>query len=499
MHTMYWGAIFSKENNVNKIFKLNGNAEIFYRKESLKLSDTPIHKANTPITKRTDTKTTSKFSFDIIKNKRYTKEQFEFHVPITMNYRCKNLVNINQEVNKLLKNCKENYIIGIDRGERNLVYITLIDSEGKIVEDNQFSLNVVNNYKNYQVDYLNLLDEKHSNNTRAKQDWRTIENIKELKEGYLSQIIHQIILLANKYNALIVIEDLNLGFMNSRKKVEKEVYQKFEKMLIEKLNYLVFKNQKSEMNGGLYKAYQLTNKFDGFNKIGKQTGILFYIPAWNTSKIDPITGFVNLLHFNYANIEGAKMFISKMDDIRFNSKENYYEFDIDYDKYTDKAKDTKTKWTICTYSTRIINFRNKDKNSNWDSEEVNLTDEFNKLFAEYNIDKTNIKEELLKVEDAKLFEKFVRLFNLTMQMRNSKTGTDIDYLVSPVKDNKGNFFDSRKKIKGLPYDADANGAYNIARKGLWLIDQIKQNDSSDPKVKFIMNNKEWLQYVQNGK
>ena len=27
----------------------------------------------------------------------------------------------------------------------------------------------------------------------------------------------------------------------------------------------------------------------------KQNGVIFYIPAWCTSKIDPTTGFVNLL------------------------------------------------------------------------------------------------------------------------------------------------------------------------------------------------------------
>ena len=44
------------------------------------------------------------------------------------------------------------------------------------------------------------------------------------------------------YNAIIVMEDLNKGFKRGRFKVERQVYQKFENMLISKLNYLVFKS-----------------------------------------------------------------------------------------------------------------------------------------------------------------------------------------------------------------------------------------------------------------
>lgn len=80
-------------------------------------------------------------------------------------------------------------------------------------------------------------------------------------------------------------------------------------------------------------------------------------------------------------------------------------------------------------------------------------------------------------------------------MRNSWTGTDIDYLVSPVCNEKGEFFDSRNVDKALPQNADANGAYNIARKGLILLDRIKES-TSDKKLNFSITNKEWLSFVQ---
>ena len=80
-------------------------------------------------------------------------------------------------------------------------------------------------------------------------------------------------------------------------------------------------------------------------------------------------------------------------------------------------------------------------------------------------------------------------------MRNSKTRTDIDYLLSPVADANGHFYDSREEIPSLPKDADANGAYNIARKGLWAIRKI-QSTPSDEKLNLAISNREWLQFAQ---
>jgi CRISPR-associated protein Cpf1 len=44
--------------------------------------------------------------------------------------------------------------------------------------------------------------------------------------------------------AFIVLENLNSGFKNSRKKIEKSVYQKLELALAKKLNFVVDKTAK---------------------------------------------------------------------------------------------------------------------------------------------------------------------------------------------------------------------------------------------------------------
>ena len=80
-------------------------------------------------------------------------------------------------------------------------------------------------------------------------------------------------------------------------------------------------------------------------------------------------------------------------------------------------------------------------------------------------------------------------------MRNSVTGSEVDYLQSPVSDENGVFYNSEDANESLPENADANGAYNIARKGLWVINQIKQ--ASDlKKIDLAISNKEWLKFAQ---
>ncbi|WP_444379380.1 type V CRISPR-associated protein Cas12a/Cpf1 [Prevotella sp.] len=498
MHTLYWKALFDERNLVDVVYKLNGQAEMFYRKKSIDYTH-PTHPANHPIQNKNkdNKKKESVFEYDLVKDRRYTVDKFLFHVPITMNFKSVGSENINQQVREYLQQADDTHIIGIDRGERHLLYLVVIDMQGNIKE--QFTLNeIVNEYNGntYRTNYHDLLDTREEERLTARQSWQTIENIKELKEGYLSQVIHKITQLMVKYHAVVVLEDLNKGFMRGRQKVEKQVYQKFEKMLIDKLNYLVDKKADATQSGGLLNAYQLKSKFDSFQKLGKQSGFLFYIPAWNTSKIDPVTGFVNLLDTRYQNTEKAKAFFSKFDAIRYNADKDWFEFNLDYDKFGTKAEGTRTTWTLCTQGNRICTFRNAEKNSQWDNQEIDLTREMKSLFEHYHINICgNLKEEICSQTDKAFFTGLLHILKLTLQMRNSITGTETDYLVSPVADENGVFYDSRSCGDMLPKNADANGAYNIARKGLMLIGQIKETKDL-ANFKYDISNKAWLNFAQ---
>lgn len=568
LHTMYLKNIFSEDNLKNICIELNGNAELFYRKSSMKRNIT--HKKDTVLVNKTyineagvrvsltdedyikvynyynndyvidvekDKKLVEilerighrKNPIDIIKDKRYTEDKYFLHLPITINYGVDD-ENINAKMIEYIAKHNNMNVIGIDRGERNLIYISVIDNKGNIIE--QKSFNLVNNY-----DYKNKLKNMEKTRDNARKNWQEIGKIKDVKNGYLSGVISKIARMVVDYNAIIVMEDLNRGFKRGRFKVERQVYQKFENMLISKLNYLVFKEKKADENGGILKGYQLTYLPKSALQIGKQCGCIFYVPAAYTSKIDPATGFINIFDFKKysgsainAKVKDKKEFLMSMNSIRYvNEGSAEYEkighrqlfaFSFDYNNFkTYNVSIPVNEWTTYTYGERI---KKLYKDGRWSGSEVlNLTEDLIELMEQYGIeykDGHDIREDISHMDEMRnadficnLFEKF----KYTVQLRNSKSeaeGDDYDRLVSPVLNSHNGFFDSSdykeneksddiiddKQI--MPKDADANGAYCIALKGLYEINKIKENWSDDKKLKeseLYIGVTEWLDYIQN--
>ena len=164
--------LFSQKNLRNITYKLNGNAEIFFRKASIKSEDVVIHKAGIPIKNKDpqNNKKESIFEYDLIKNKRFTCDKYQFHVPITMNFKALGENHFNRKVNQLIHDAENMYIIGIDRGERNLLYLCMIDMKGNIVK--QMSLNeIISHDKNkleHKRDYHLLLKTREEENKSAQ-------------------------------------------------------------------------------------------------------------------------------------------------------------------------------------------------------------------------------------------------------------------------------------------------------------------------------------------
>lgn len=492
LHTMYLKALLGMTQNVFSI----GSGMVFFRHKTKGLAETTArHKANEFVANKNklNDKKKSIFAYEIVKNKRYTVDKYLFKLSVKLNYSQpnNNKIDVNSEVREIISNGGIKHIIGIDRGERNLLYLSLIDLKGNIVM--QKSLNILKDDHNAKgTDYKGLLTEREGERQDARRNWKKIANIKDLKRGYLSQVVHIISKMLVEYNAIVVLEDLNPGFIRGRQKIERNVYEQFERMLIDKLNFYVDKHKDANETGGLLHALQLTSEFENFKKSEHQNGCLFYIPAWKTSKIDPATGFANLFDTRYTNADKALEFFSKFDAIRYNEEKDWFEFEFDYDKFTQKAHGTRTKWILCTHGKRLRFLRNSTRVQ----EVVVLTDEFKKILGEAGIDiHVNLKEAICNLEGKKYLEPLMQFMKLLLQLRNSKVGTDEDYILSPVADENGIFYDSRSCGDQLPENADANGAYNIARKGLMMIEQIKEAKDLD-NLKFDISNKAWLNFAQ---
>ncbi len=275
--------------------------------------------------------------------------------------------------------------------------------------------------------------------------------------------------------------------------------------MIDKLNYLVFKDNNDNELGGIRKAYQLTSPFTAFKDLGKQTGLLFYIPAWNTSKIDPLTGFVDLLKPRYDNLDKAKAFINNFDSIRYNNEQNYFEFAFDYGNFTSKADGTRTQWTLCTHGNKRYVYDKTANSGKGGQKAIDVTAELKAVFDKYGIDYKqgdDLRPFIINKADKSLCTAIIYNLKALLTMRYSNATTGEDFILSPVADDKGVFFDSRDyenmENPPLPQDADANGAYHIALKGLWVVKQIQHSESDKlDKVKLAITNKEWLNFAQN--
>ena len=501
LHTMYWRILFSEANKKSGYrFRLNGGAEIFYRKASLHYTEEKMRKGHHYEELK------DKFSYPIIKDRRYTQNKYFLHVPITINAYCQNVFSINAMVNEAIRKEETINAVSIHRGERNLLYASVIDSKGNILE--QHSLNVIEDIKK-TTDYQELLAERENIRQDNRQSWSPVEDIKNLKEGYLSQIVHIVAKLMIKYNAVLFIEDLSTGMKHDRIKFEKQIYDKFENALVSKLCFYVDKeiNQSKGENapGGLLNAYQLANVPAGKKDRAKQNGFIFYIPAWNISRIDPVTGFVNLFDLNLTTKQNIIDFFSKFKSIRYNSEKEYFEFSFNYHDFDGRAKsDYRNAWTVCTFGDRIRVFRDKEKNSQWTSEEYRPTEKLAELLRDHgiSIESETLKDDILAVKDAQFFKDLLYIFRMTLQIKNSapnSTRPEDDFIISPVADKKGNFYDSRKhnEKSNLPCDTDANGAYNIARKGLCAIAKIRAAEPGE-KFSLAIRNDEWLELAQKG-
>ncbi len=507
LHTKYFEFLFDQDNLKDIVFKLDGSAEIFHRKSSLKRKIT--HPKNEPIKNKNpyNSKKQSVFKYDLIKNKRFTENKFFLHLPIKLNFKTKDIKSskFNEEVKSFLKNNPKINIIGIDRGEKHLTYYTVINQQGEILEQNTFNT-ISNIYKSrkqgkeirIETNYHSLLEGREGKRDDSRKSWSKIENIKELKSGYLSQVVHKISQLVVKHNAIVIFEDLNSGFKRGRMKFEKQVYQKLEKALIDKLNYLVFKDYDVKKPGGYLNAYQFTAPFESFQKMGKQIGFIFYVPAYHTSKVDPLTGFVNLIHPHYKNMEESKKFFSKFEKIYFNTKKEYFVFEYkDGEVNPIRKSESNYLWTVCSYGDDRYVYCRKTKSFDL----IDVTKKLKDLFEEFKIDysrEENLIDSICKQESTDFFKSLIFLLRTLLQLRyvNPKA-QDIDkkdFILSPVYDmREKRFFDSRTSRKNEPKNADANGAYHIALKGLRMIQDLNKHGSINTKI----TNKEWFKFIQD--
>lgn len=476
LHTLYWENIFKDVENKPK---LNGSAEIFYRKA---LQESDLEKIK-------------KSGKEIIKNYRFSKPKFKFHVPITLNF-CKNGKYHRELIAENILTNKINTFIGIDRGEKNLAYYSVVDSSGKILCQGDLNIPFVDqagNPRSINVDdtichnYCDLLADRERKRDKARKSWQSISKIKDLKKGYISLVVRKIADLVVKYDAFIVLEDLNAGFKRGRQKIERSVYQQLELALAQKLNYLVQKNVSEGEIGSPTKGLQLTpfaSNFGDIEKSGKQFGIMLYTRANYTSQTDPVTGWRKSIYLSPGSKNSIReQILSKFSEITFNGNDYLFEY----------ADSIGTVWKLFSGKDgqslkRFYNKKNRD--GLWFCEEININALLDEVFNTIK-HKKSIRAEIKEDSGCELdYEKLRKAIELLQQIRNFGTSKgEEDFLLSPVRNQSGEHFDSRAAGNDQPQNGDANGAYNIARKGILVAEHIRRG------YKLFISDQEWDAYL----
>lgn len=530
-HTLYFEHLLEKNNLSDPVLKLSGMAEIFQRQASVEKKEKIITQKNKRVLEKGER---------AFKLRRYTEPKIMLHISTILNVGKEDISQkqFNRSLNQfLVDNISDVNIIGIDRGEKHLVYYSVVNQKGEILD--QGSLNKING-----VDYYQKLVDREKERFANRQSWEPVAKIKDLKKGYVSQVVRKIADLVIKHNAIVVLEDLNMRFKKIRGGIERSVYQQLEKQLIDKFGYLIFKDRKAQEAGGVLKGYQLSAPFDSFEKMDKQTGIIFYTQADYTSVTDPLTGFrKNFYIGNSASQQKIKQAIKKFKAIGWNDKEQSYFFTYNPINFVDEKYKENTlskEWTIYSRVLRI--HREKGTDGYWTYKYIEVNDQFRKLFDLWGFEHPETKDINKEIErkeargelegkrelngkEKNFYESFIYLFNLILQLRNSfslqikmKDGRvesveeGVDFISSPVSPffataviDKGktispaNFAvleqkivsNDKKKIMD-EFNGDANGAYNIARKGIIILERIQKNpEKPDPYI----SKRDWDEYV----
>lgn len=503
IHSMYFLQLFSEENltRTPTTIQLAGAGEIFYREASV---DSESEQRN--------------FPREITKFKRFTQPKLFFHVSIKINAGedpIRSQYQFNRVLNtELIKEYANDLcVIGIDRGEKNLAYYSVINSRGKIIDEGSFNtINTANTTNG--IPYHRLLSERERERVENRQSWLPARQIKDLKKGFVGHAVKEICDLVVKHNAIVVLEDLNMRFKQIRSGIEKSAYQQLEKALIDKLGYLVFKNNNDQEPGGVLSGYQLAAPFESFADMGKQTGIVFYTEASYTSTTDPVTGFrKNVYISNAATQETIMQFIERCDAIGWSDKYKSYYITYNPINFADKKNKNKTHsrlWTVVADVPRIR--RERDAGGQWSSKFVNPNDLLKQIFETWGFvgQESGMKQQILEKhkagelkgkrpvagvgEERTFFNAFIYAFNQILQLRNSDTESSKDFIASPVEP----FFTTLDAPDARPCgidlkNGDSLGAYNIARKGLMTIARIVHNPE---KPDLYISKEQWDEFVE---
>lgn len=471
--------LFSEEN----IRKLNetdetalklasGGARLSFRKASIPYKAT--HRANEELQNKNalNPKKTSKFTYDICKDRRFMSDKFILHIGVQIGFRNEETYtyNLNQMVNEQILKKSPN-VLTIRSGEEYLLYYMATDAYGHILE--QGDLNIIESQGEkftMRKDFKEILQKREGEMQLAKEAWDYSIDIKDVKNGYVAYAVRAVLDIRDKYDAIIFLEDYSGDFVNKRRANVKAVYQQFQAALLNKLsNYVPAGKSYSE-------TVQLSVPVSSLDDLKGQKGIVFFVNPSYTANVDRTSGFCNQYYdqFTYENMKKADAVCEKL-DVQFDEKNREFLISLDDCIEPDKA------WQLHTSGERSF----------WQNKKLapfNCTEELADLMKDYHMSEF---KEYKSVANKAFYERFFTIMCILLKMHYSDSVSGESYFLSPVTG-----YDTRSKKKGEPLNSSAEKTYLLMLKGIRDLNAINEETlliARDEKGKHKEN---WLKAIR---
>lgn len=451
----------------------SGGASLVFRKASIPYRIT--HEANEELKNKNplNPKKTSTFSYGISKDRRFMFDKFILRIGVQLGFRNQEVLNrdLNRLINEQIIEKKPN-VLTVRVGEEHLLYYMVSDNKGNILD--QGDLNIIESHAEsfaVKTDYKEILKKREQEMIEAKESWDYSVDIKDVKNGYVSNAIRTVLDIRDKYDAVILLEDFNGDFISKRHANVKAVYQQFQSGLLAKLSCYV-------QEGHPYsEAVQLATPASSLDDLKGQHGIVFFVNASYTSNVDPTSGFCNQFYemFTYRNKKKADAVCEEL-DVTFDHKDKEFLVTIK----DDAAKE----WVLHTRGQRSMF---KDKKLSCFDCNAELAD----LMHDYGI--TDFRNEYKAVADKTFYERFFEIMRVLLQMHYSSMDDGDRYFVSPVTR-----YDTRKKSVGEPVNSSSVKTYLLLKKGIRDLNSINEETLMIERDARGKHKENWLAYLQAG-
>lgn len=303
------------------------------------LTHKKLEQAEKLYNQKKDVLVTKVFRNDIMKDARFTKPQWTIHLPLLTNR--SGLEEKNENFRKLLDKQFDDVvrsgdyrILSLLFSTRNLVYLTLIDADGKIIE--QRSLNQLDiDHSGRLIDYYGHIQARlrqriliqkdlQSNVENIESSWGKEDEIKGTKEGYISQVVASVADYMRDGRTLLVMED-------AQKSINPTLFDAsqmtaIQRQIITKLACMRLRHTPLGEPGSVNKPISLAKQVTSNAELANRNGMV-YIPdmTFFNNRIDHTTGFVNLLPaVAEMNVKQCKDLVESFDEMHYDQQQDIF-------------------------------------------------------------------------------------------------------------------------------------------------------------------------------